>query len=282
MELRKSGSSFSVGYRQWSRNKMSRRDPQAMQLPRPFSKAMQHVFLEKARQTQKRYMWRNLQLVRGMTDFFAHNGNKIKPLNDDKLLDILEYRVPASWHREFAVQGFDQLVQGLRKFVELCTQLESCKPSTDKPNVKKSPRSRSAGKRNADTPTKPAGEKKFYCHMHMHNKTHNTKDCFELKQRAKHTKTDKMQKDIEKVTYKDLNAFVNAKVTAAFNKTEKNLKKQKKEKEVKLNAFDKCRSLNVENSNKEDKPNKCAPTNVDNGDGSASCLLSDNSDSDCK
>eukprot|EP00957_Ditylum_brightwellii_P097075 7392484-Ditylum_brightwellii.AAC.1 len=39
MELLKNGSSSGMGYRQCSRNKMSCRNPQAAQLPRPFSKA---------------------------------------------------------------------------------------------------------------------------------------------------------------------------------------------------------------------------------------------------
>eukprot|EP00957_Ditylum_brightwellii_P126568 9646232-Ditylum_brightwellii.AAC.1 len=116
-----------------------------------------------------------------------------------------------------------------------------------------SPRSRDTGKRKADTPTKPAGEKKFYCNMHERNKTHNTKDCFELKRHTKLTKTDQ--------TYKNLNAFFNTK---------------EKEKEVMLNIFDKFCSLNAESSNEEEKPNKHAPVNVDNDDSSASCLLSDN------
>eukprot|EP00957_Ditylum_brightwellii_P028871 2181244-Ditylum_brightwellii.AAC.1 len=67
-------------------------------------------------------------------------------------------------------------------------------------------------------------------------------------------KPDETQKDADKVTYKDLNAFVKAKVTAALNKAKTNLKKQKKEKEVELNAFDKCCTLNIESSNEEDKP----------------------------
>eukprot|EP00957_Ditylum_brightwellii_P113865 8680777-Ditylum_brightwellii.AAC.2 len=48
----------------------------------------------------------------------------------------------------------------------------------------------------------------------------------------------------DKVSYKDLNDFVNAK---------------KKEKGTKLNTFEKFCSLNVESSNEEDKPNKHAP-----------------------
>eukprot|EP00957_Ditylum_brightwellii_P062885 4771209-Ditylum_brightwellii.AAC.1 len=48
-----------------------------------------------------------------LKDFPVHNGNCIQPLNKDKLLDILEYRVPALWCREFTVQGFDPVDQGL-------------------------------------------------------------------------------------------------------------------------------------------------------------------------
>eukprot|EP00957_Ditylum_brightwellii_P030280 2293067-Ditylum_brightwellii.AAC.1 len=152
-----------------------------------------------------------------LKDFPTHDKNKIQPLNDNELLDILEYGVPVSWRREFTVQGFDPVDPGLRKLVEFCTHLESCEPSSDKPKVKKSPKSRIAGKCKADTPTKPAGEQKFYCDMHRCNKSHNTEDCFELKRHAKHTKLDETQKDADNVTYKDLNAFINAKVTAALN-----------------------------------------------------------------
>eukprot|EP00957_Ditylum_brightwellii_P162719 12391499-Ditylum_brightwellii.AAC.1 len=125
MELWKSGSSSGAGYRWCSRNKMSYRDPQATQLQRHFSKyakcvhfelwldnVAEHVFPEKAGQTQKHYMWRNLWLAGGMTikewvaqvselnmhlkDFPTHNGNKIQPLNDNELLEILEYGAPVS------------------------------------------------------------------------------------------------------------------------------------------------------------------------------------------
>eukprot|EP00957_Ditylum_brightwellii_P076862 5842018-Ditylum_brightwellii.AAC.1 len=76
-----------------------------------------HIFPEKAGQTQKRYIQRNIRYSRDMTvkewvaqilelngylkDFPATNGNPTQPLNEDELLDILEYGVPASWCREF-------------------------------------------------------------------------------------------------------------------------------------------------------------------------------------
>eukprot|EP00957_Ditylum_brightwellii_P012174 919742-Ditylum_brightwellii.AAC.1 len=64
--------------------------------------------------------------------------------------------------------------------------------------------------------------------MHGPNRTHSTKDCFELKRHAKHAKADTTRGEADKVTYKDLNAFVNAKVTAALNKDKKNQKKKGK------------------------------------------------------
>eukprot|EP00957_Ditylum_brightwellii_P038760 2929412-Ditylum_brightwellii.AAC.1 len=85
----------------------------------------------------------------------------------------------------------------------------------------------------------PAGKKKFYWDMHGCNRTHDTEDCFELKQRAIRAKPNTNRAEADKVSYKDLNALVNTKVTAAFNKAKKNLKKQRKEKEVKLKTFNK-------------------------------------------
>eukprot|EP00957_Ditylum_brightwellii_P000878 69819-Ditylum_brightwellii.AAC.1 len=178
-------------------------------------------------------------------------------------MNILEYGVPARWCREFTVQGFDPVDQGLKN-------LWSSVPVW-------------SWKHKADTPTKPTGKKKFYCNMHGHNKTHDTKDCFELKRRAKRKKQGKTCTDVYKVTYKDLNVFVNAKVTVAVKKAKKNLKQQKKEKQVKLNAFDKFCTLNVESSDNKDKPSPRASIDVDNKGSSDSCLLSnDNSNSNNK
>eukprot|EP00957_Ditylum_brightwellii_P132621 10113544-Ditylum_brightwellii.AAC.1 len=65
--------------------------------------------------------------------------------------------------------------------------------------------------------------------MQRPNRTHNMKDCFELKQRAKYAKADGNCGGADKVSYKDPNAFVNTKATTASNKAKKNQKKRKKE-----------------------------------------------------
>eukprot|EP00957_Ditylum_brightwellii_P173779 13230117-Ditylum_brightwellii.AAC.1 len=60
-------------------------------------------------------------------------------------MDILEYGVPASWRREFTIQGFDPVDQGLKKVVDFCTRLELCEPSKGKAKGEKPSKSKTRG-----------------------------------------------------------------------------------------------------------------------------------------
>ncbi len=96
-----------------------------------------HVFPEKAAQLQKRYLrrcltkspsltvkeWvvRVLELNEYFKEFPKVNGTREQPLNDAEVMEILEYGVPSSYRREFTVQGFDPLTQGLKKFIDFCS-----------------------------------------------------------------------------------------------------------------------------------------------------------------
>eukprot|EP00957_Ditylum_brightwellii_P103631 7895048-Ditylum_brightwellii.AAC.2 len=80
-------------------------------------------------------------------------------------------------------------------------------------------------------PTAPSADFKFYCEMHGPNRTHNTKDCFELNQRTKRAKTNPSHSKKGHVAYKDLNTFVNAKVTEELKKAKKEQKKKEAKKQ---------------------------------------------------
>eukprot|EP00957_Ditylum_brightwellii_P179921 13705658-Ditylum_brightwellii.AAC.1 len=134
-----------------------------------------------------------------------------------------------SWRRELTVQGFNPLDQGLHKFVEFCTYLESCVTSKAEPKGEKPSTLKTAGKRKAEVSTMPAASSaniKFYCEMHGHNRTHNRKDCFELNRHAKCAKAKPNQFEKGNIAYKDLNVFVNAKVMVALKKAKKERKKR--------------------------------------------------------
>eukprot|EP00957_Ditylum_brightwellii_P021844 1647766-Ditylum_brightwellii.AAC.1 len=64
--------------------------------------------------TVKAWVARVSELNSYLKDFPATNGNPTQPLDADELMDILEYGVPIAWRREFTVQGFDPVDQGLR------------------------------------------------------------------------------------------------------------------------------------------------------------------------
>eukprot|EP00957_Ditylum_brightwellii_P095406 7267134-Ditylum_brightwellii.AAC.1 len=63
--------------------------------------------------SMKEWVARVSELNGYLKDFSTHNGSPTQPLNADELLDILEYGVPLIWCREFTVQGFDPVDQGL-------------------------------------------------------------------------------------------------------------------------------------------------------------------------
>eukprot|EP00957_Ditylum_brightwellii_P193627 14744519-Ditylum_brightwellii.AAC.1 len=68
-----------------------------------------------------------------------------------------------------------------------------------------------------------------------------------MKRCAKRAKANPNQAEKGKIAYKDLNAFVNAKVTVALKKSQKE-RIEKKTKKVTINAFEKFCSLNVDSS----------------------------------
>eukprot|EP00957_Ditylum_brightwellii_P094055 7161000-Ditylum_brightwellii.AAC.1 len=76
-------------------------------------------------------------------------------------------------------------------------------------------------------PTTSSADMKFYCEMHGPNRTHNTKDCFELNQHAKRAKANLSRIKAGKAAHKDLNAFINAKVTKALKKAKKKQNEKK-------------------------------------------------------
>eukprot|EP00957_Ditylum_brightwellii_P084107 6394058-Ditylum_brightwellii.AAC.1 len=220
-----------------------------------------------------------------LKDFPDHNRNPTQPLDADELMDILEFGFPTSWRREFTVQGLDPVDQGLHKFVEFCTRLELCVPSRPEPKGEKPLTLKTTGKCKAKvsrTPAASSANLKFYCEMHGLNTTHNTKDCFELNQRAKRAKTNPNQYDKGQMAYKDLNAFINAKVTAVLKKAQKE-KKEKKTKKATMNAFDKFCSLNIDSSSKEEsdhKVNALAAASNNDSDSDNSRIPSEDSKSD--
>ena len=100
-----------------------------------------HIFPRKALNNQKRYMRRFLRKPREMKirEFMTRlneinelltlfppvrDGQEAEKLPDDKLMDIAEFAVPATWQKTMIMHGFDPISHSSAEFVEFCERIE--------------------------------------------------------------------------------------------------------------------------------------------------------------
>ena len=222
----------------------------------------------------KEWVARVLELNEYLKEFPTVNGAKETKLPESEVMEILEYGVPAQYRREFTVQGFDPLTQGLKKFLEFCSRLESCELTMEKPIPKKvafqEETVTGSRKRKTLKAEKGSGLRMQYCQLHGENPTHGTAECFELnrrKKRAKEFATVQRHEREEKtrIPYKELNAFINAKVDQALQKRSKAKKAKKASNpDIAINAFEHFRDLEVVNSDEEDRKPEAVKHDSDN------------------
>ena len=114
---------------------------------------------------------------------------------DNKIPDLLESAIPITWQRHMVLQGFDpmdRIIADLSNFCE-CIELTKDLPLTKKPNHKKTGKGQDKnGKKGVKKhKTKGQGSSFYQCMLHGPNKTHNTEDCYALKNLVKGTKNGK-------------------------------------------------------------------------------------------
>ena len=104
-----------------------------------------HVFPKRAAQTQKRFMLRFLKKpskmktrdyvsrvieLNGMFVKFSQSSNDVSvlKLDNDELLDLLEYGLPLHWQLEMVLHDFYPSDHTLQELVSFCKRLELTKP----------------------------------------------------------------------------------------------------------------------------------------------------------
>ena len=102
-----------------------------------------HVFPKRASQLQKRYMRRFVRKPAGMTtkQFAARlqelnaylpkfptampGQAAVGKLDDDEVVDIMEFGVPRSWQRKMVEHDFDVMTASIHDFVDFCDRMET-------------------------------------------------------------------------------------------------------------------------------------------------------------
>lgn len=109
-----------------------------------------HVFPKRAAQLQKRYLRRYVRKPEDMTtkQFAARlqelnsylpkfptivqDGEPVRKLEEDELVDIMENGVPRAWQRKMIEHDFDVVNASIHDFVDFCDRMESVEKTDDR------------------------------------------------------------------------------------------------------------------------------------------------------
>ena len=138
------------------------------------------------------YVDRVLELNSYLTEFPRPNGNVAVKLDDDEIMDILEFSLPNRWQTTMTIQGFNVQEKTISEFIEFCERLERTEPENDmaedripkkkQPSV--SDKKNSAAKRKRDEEDAEDGD----CVLHGDNCGHSSHMCRTLRRMAKRPK----------------------------------------------------------------------------------------------
>ena len=166
-----------------------------------------HIFPARALQMQKRYMRRFLRKPAGvktrefvarvselneyLREFPTANGEAAQPLDEDEILDLLEFGVPNSWQKKFTMHQFDPQAHTVMEFVEFCERIEATEDTSEgrsrgqaQENTKDKKGDKPKGKRKFGEPPKENSTK--FCLVH--GPGHDSNECKLLGSEAKKLK----------------------------------------------------------------------------------------------
>jgi hypothetical protein len=125
-----------------------------------------HIFPQRALAFQKRYMRRYLRKPKDMTTReFAARLSELnqylkqfppfednQEIDDEELIDIMEFGIPNSWQTNMVLQGFDPLDNTLADLVAFCKRHEFMEVNSEKNNIDNA---KPKGKGSGDSDKKP-------------------------------------------------------------------------------------------------------------------------------
>ena len=89
-------------------------------------------YLRKPREMKTRdYVNRVLELNGYLTEFPTSNNNQANKLEDDEIMDILEFSLPSRWRSTMVLQGFNAAEKTTAEFIEFCERLEMTEPESE-------------------------------------------------------------------------------------------------------------------------------------------------------
>lgn len=229
------------------------------------------VFPTRAVLLQKRYMRRFLRKRAGNTtreyvarltelnDYIERfppleeGGDPPRKLENDEILDLLEFGIPNSWQRQMMLHDFDPLSHTMKEFVSFCERLEMVEKHEGKNRNQTDDEGSSTEKKSNNNKRRRGGGT---CRLHGEN-THDTHDCKTLMAQAERMKAtyearspEERRKLKSNKDHKKQELNFEERVMQVLTKEKKRAKKRRTEKE--LNHFE---NLSLSESSDNDNDN---------------------------
>ena len=113
-------------------------------------------------------------------------NKKNQRLDDDEVLDLLEFRVPCSWQNQMTLQGFDPQADPSKKvidFVKFCERIENSTQEIN--NNKNNQQQNGSNKQNGDKKRKLKNNFGEIPTCILHGEGHSTEECKTIQKWAK-------------------------------------------------------------------------------------------------
>ena len=115
------------------------------------------------------------------------NVNASSKFTESEMIGLLEWSLPKSWRDQFNLKGFDPSANTREQLVFECEIIErhipAVDPEKDNKSEKKENKFRKSGGNNKKGDEKQRAQ--YHCKECGSNRTHDTKDCFKIKNREK-------------------------------------------------------------------------------------------------
>ena len=115
------------------------------------------------------------------------NANASSKFTEAEMIGLMEWSLPKSWRDQFDLKGFDPLANTREQLVFECELIERHIPAVDPEKDNKSEKKENKFCKSGGNNKK--GDKKqraqYHCKECGSNRTHDTKDCFKIKNREK-------------------------------------------------------------------------------------------------
>lgn len=226
-----------------------------------FNRAMEavakHVFPAQAAKLQKRYLRRfvrkpftmnvrkfvaRIQEINNYLPFFPPQvpGEPIQKLDDDEVIDLMEFGVPRAWQKKMEEHDFDSTNTTIGEFLAFCERMERIEIGDDKSRHKDHPARNGSNERkrkadqNGTGKTGQIGTGKHYCLLHGNNPTHDTDGCYTIKNQVEGMKG--KTNSLKKREYKpkqELNAITDKPGTKRASKRQRQDPEAKRVEELK-------------------------------------------------